>query len=58
MSFKISSRANILTNPEFGYELPSDTRTRIALGCYMKATLAIDETGDVRLQPFLLIDRT
>ncbi len=30
----------------------------IALDCHMKAAFSIDETRYVRLQPFLLIDRT
>jgi hypothetical protein len=48
----------ILAYTELGDELPTRPRARIALDCHMKATLSIDETRYVRLQPFLLIDRT
>ena len=48
----------ILTNPELRYELPSASRARVPLDRYMKTSFSIYKTCYVRLQPFLLIDRT
>ena len=48
----------VLADVELRYELPTQPSARIALNSNMKRTLAVDETGDVGIQPFLLIDRT
>ncbi len=48
----------ILTDSELRNELPSDSRTGILLDRDMKAAFSIYKPGYVRIQPFLLIDRT
>ena len=47
-----------LADMELGNELPSLLTSGIALDGDMKTPFAIDVAGDVRIQPFLLIDRT
>jgi hypothetical protein len=49
---------DILTDPELGSKLPTNPASWVALNCYVKTTFTIDETRNVRVQPFLLIDRT
>ena len=49
---------HVLAYSELRHELPTDSRTRVPLDRYVKASFSIDETCDVRIQPFLLIDRT
>jgi hypothetical protein len=49
---------DILTDSKFWHELPTDSRARIPLDCDVETTFSVDKPGYVRLQPFLLIDRT
>jgi hypothetical protein len=49
---------DVLAHPKLGHELPTDTRARIPLNRYVKASFAIHEARYVRFQPFLLIGRT
>ncbi len=49
---------HVFAYSELRHELPTDSRTRVPLDRYVKASFSIDETCDVRIQPFLLIDRT
>jgi len=48
---------DVLTDSELWHELPFDIRARVPLDRHMKTTFSIDEARDVRIQPFLLIDR-
>ena len=48
----------VLAYPELRYELPSASRARIPLDRHMKTSFSVYKTGYVRLQSFLLIDRT
>ena len=48
----------VLANSKLRHELPTAPRAGIPLDCYMKASFSIYKSGYVRLQPFLLIDRT
>jgi hypothetical protein len=50
--------SGILAYPELRHELPSDSRAGIPLECNMKTPFSVYKSGYVRLQPFLLIDRT
>ena len=49
---------DILTDSKLWHELPTDSRARISLNRDVETTFSIDKPGYVRLQPFLLIDRT
>ena len=48
----------VLTDMELRHELPTHPSSRMTLYSHVKRTLAVYEAGDVRIQPFLLIDRT
>ena len=47
-----------LADVELWNELPSDPRASVALQRNVERALAVNETGEIRIQPFLLIDRT
>jgi hypothetical protein len=48
----------VLADVELRNELPSGSRARIPLNRYVERSFSIDITRDVRIQPFLLINRT
>src|SRR5207302_11438107 len=48
----------VLADTELWDELVPNSRARVPLHGYMKRALAVDEAGEVRVQPFLLIVRT
>jgi len=48
----------ILADVELRYELPTGSRTRVPLDRHMERAFTIDETSEIRIQPFLLIVRT
>ena len=50
--------AHVLAHTELRHKLPSHSRARIPLDRYVKAAFSIDESRNVRIQPFLLIGRT
>ena len=49
---------DVLTYSKLRDELPTNSRPLVLLDRYVKASFSIDESRDVRIQPFLLIDRT
>ena len=48
----------VLAYPELWHELPTASRARVLLDCYVETPFSVYKSGYVRLQPFLLIDRT
>ena len=50
--------SNILADSELRHELHTHSRAGVPCDRHMEASFSIDESRDVRLQPFLLIDRT
>ncbi len=50
--------SDVLTDAELWDELPTATRTGVPLDRHMKTTFSVYKPRDIRVQPFLLIDRT
>jgi hypothetical protein len=50
--------SGVLTYPKLPHELPSDSRAGILLERDVKTPFSVHKSGYVRLQSFLLIDRT
>ena len=50
--------SGVLAYTKLRHELPSGFRAGIPLECYVKTPFSIYKSGYVRLQSFLLIDRT
>ena len=48
----------VLADMELWYQLPTGSGARAPTDRYVKRTFSIDETRDIRIQPFLLIVRT
>ena len=48
----------VLADPELRDQLPTGPGACVPTDCYVERTFSIDETRDVRIQPFLLIVRT
>ncbi len=49
---------DILTSSKLRHELPTAPRAGVPLNRHMKTTFSVNKTRDVRVQSFLLIDRT
>jgi hypothetical protein len=49
---------DILTDSKLWHELPTNSCARISLNRDVETTFSVDKPSYVRLQPFLLIDRT
>ena len=49
---------DVLADSELGNQLPAGSGAIVPTDRYVKRTFSIDETRDVRIQPFLLIVRT
>ena len=48
----------VLTDVKLGNQLPTGSGAFVSADRYVERTFSIDETRDVRVQPFLLIVRT
>jgi hypothetical protein len=48
----------VLADPELWYQLPTGPGACIPTDRYVKRTFSINETRNIRIQPFLLIVRT
>ena len=48
----------VLAYAELRYQLPTGPGACVPTDCYVERTFSIDETRNIRIQPFLLIVRT